>query len=125
MRFDAQLTATPAGYEFSGLTDQLDDKLRNRVATQLLSTARDGRGSDLETAIVGGQVKTSAFLVTLLALFFRRVLDQLATFALDVQLTDCQLVEYRPLSGGALMVTLSLTGGPVTVVQTLELGNAE
>lgn len=125
MTYDARITATDAGYEFNGMTDDRGERLQNRTTTQLLSEFSDGRGSELQQHVAGGTVRTRPFLTTLISLFCRQVVDQLAAFAQEVSLSSCELVAYRQLSVRAVVVTLRLAGGGTDVTQTLELGDGD
>jgi len=123
--YDVRLTARDAGYEFDGLTTDMGERLSNRVLTQLLSSFSEGRGSELQAQIRDSRVRTRPFLTTLITLFCQRVVDQLALFAQDARVSACELVAYRQLSSGRVLVTLRTTGGTTPVIQNLELGDGD
>lgn len=120
MSQDLTLVAQPDGYLYAlgELTDSLQERISARFITQFLSgfNASTGRGTVFMGALVGGDIRTNADLVTLVATATAQVRAVEAELALDVVLLSVDLISatFIDLKTLQLSVRLNSTAGVST-----------
>jgi hypothetical protein len=120
MSQDLTLVAQPDGYLYAlgELTESPQERISARFITQFLSgfNASTGRGTVFMGALVGGDIRTNADLVTLVATATAQVRALEAELALDVILLSVDLIAatFIDLKTLQLTVRLNSTAGVST-----------
>jgi hypothetical protein len=119
MSEDLTLTAQPDGYLYAlgAPTEDASTRITNRFITQFLSAfnASTGRGTVFMGALAGGDIRTNADLVTLVATAGAQVRTLERNLALDVILQSIDLISatFIDLTTLKIAVRLNSTEGSV------------
>lgn len=116
MSSDLLLSTSAGGLAITGVSDAIEDKLRNRLQVLIQSEAVLGRGTAIGDLLAKGQLKTNADIIGAAALALLDVKSQQSDLADEVPQYDIVGFSYTPT---ALVLTIAIIrdNGAVTTTE--------